>query len=144
MHRTRALIALVALATASGCATAPALTDFADQGDLPVTVTARAEPLSPVSSVVVVTAELANRSQENLSLVTECTPIFVDARQNGQWVRISDLRLCAPPNRTTLPARVTLTVEDQRGLQAGEHRVVIEAADGRQAFSEPFTIPAVR
>jgi hypothetical protein len=144
MHRIRALVALVAVATASGCAAGSALTDLANLGDLPVEVTASGRFTSPISAVVLVTAELTNRSQENVSLVTECTPIFVDARQSGQWVRISDLRLCALPNRTTLPARVTLTIEDQRSLQAGEHRVVIEAADGRQAFSEPFTIPAVR
>jgi len=83
---------------------------------------------------------VVNTSDEGVMVKVRCTPIELDLRQDGQWRRIEDLRLCAPPNRSLVPARTTLVWTDVRQVAPGEWRVVVELADGRQAISAPFVV----
>lgn len=110
---------------------------------LPLQVTADVA-FSKLDPVAEVTAVLRNRSTRDLTLKQRCTVINIEREESGAWIRIDDLRQCAPPDRINLPALTTLTIVDQRTLAPGRYRVVIEAIDERQAHSNPFTLPAIR
>jgi hypothetical protein len=116
---------------------------LAPDADLPLQVTVEAT-WSKLDPVVEVTAVLRNLAHRGLTIRVQCSPIAIDRDENGAWVRLEDLRLCAPPDRMEVPALTSLTISDQRLLSPGRYRVVIEAIDGREAHSSPFTIPAVR
>lgn len=124
----------VGVASGSGCATA-----LESQGTLPVAVTI-GTAVAPSSGIIIITATLRNLTSEDVSLKVRCTPIELELDQNGTWIRTEDLRLCVPPDRTTLRASQSVQVQDERSLSPGRYRVVIESTDGRAAFSESFTV----
>ncbi len=124
----------VGAAGGSGCATA-----LESQGTLLVAVTVETA-VAPSRVNFIITATLRNLTSEDVSLKVRCTPIELELDQNGTWIRTEDLRLCAPPDRTTLRASQSVQVQDERSLPPGRYRVVIESTDGRAAFSESFTL----
>ena len=107
--------------------------------DEPLQVSATAS-LPDQNGLVTISARITNSGGSPLIIRVRCTPIELDRNDGGTWRRFGDLRLCAPPDRTTVPARTTVNVDDQRQLSAGEYRVVIELVDGGQAVSTSFEI----
>jgi hypothetical protein len=81
-----------------------------------------------------------NASDEGVMVKVRCTAIELDQRQGNDWRRIEDLRMCATPNRSLVPARATLLWTDIRQVTPGEYRVVVELADDRQAYSASFIV----
>ncbi len=91
-----------------------------------------------------ISADIQNFGPGELAVRVRCTAIAVDHHQNGDWTRYEDLRLCAPPDRMFLPEGSTVTTVDQRELPAGTYRAVVEAINGKAAYSTPFVVAAIK
>lgn len=129
---------LAAVLIGAGC---ESTTAFLGSEGLPVGISVQVAGSGP-DQPVTISAVLRNLSDGALELRMSCTVIGVDREEAGGWVSWQDFRLCAPPDRITLPARASLSVTDQRLLSAGRYRVVVEGTDDRRATSEPFSIAA--
>lgn len=136
MSRSAVIAGLLAAPVLSGCAGPLEAGDGA-----PVDVSLRAVRTHS-DGLVTLTVGLRNPGAATVTLRMRCTPLELEQEQAGSWVRIEDLRLCAPPDRMLLPGRSSIEVQDQRLLSPGRYRVVVEAIDGALARSEPFAIPA--
>jgi hypothetical protein len=117
------------------------LVDQTGNGPLQVSAAATVDKLNGLATIAV---EIANPTGAAVTIRVRCTPIELDRKNGNTWQRIEDLRLCAPPDRTVVPARTTLSIEDVRQVDPGEYRVTIELVDGRTAHSPAFVIPAAR
>ncbi len=136
-------LAAVAMLAAAGCAAGLDEAPLAGI-DLPLSVAVEFSVQKNADPNVTITARLRNLGAEQLILRVRCSAIEIDEDQAGTWRRLGDFRLCAPRNEETLAAGANLTTTDQRFLDPGGYRVVIESVDGRTAVSEPFTVPALR
>lgn len=87
--------------------------------------------------------DLINATDAPIVIRVRCTPIEVDQQIGGEWRRLGDLRLCAPPDRTTMPPRTTWRLTDIRGLPpSAQYRLAVVPVDGAEVYSPPFDLPA--
>ncbi|MEO8449429.1 MAG: hypothetical protein ABI647_06550 [Gemmatimonadota bacterium] len=113
--------------------------NLSSDGRLQVSATARVDNQNGMTTI---SARITNSSDGAVTIRVRCTPIEVERNDSGTWLRIEDLRLCAPPDRTNLPPRTTVDIDDIRQLSAGQYRAVIELIDGGQSVSGPFSVPS--